>query len=371
MNFYGQFFLVDATASVKMTLGCHGVIIRPMIRSAEINQHEPLASPVKAVSVHRAFAYSASAPGLGEFYAGRRIQGLVTGFFFLAAMVWFSGSLYLIADGLMDRFMAGLEGRTPAMTSDLPLWGLATAFGALYLLWLWAIIAAVNTAGQYRCRHGLPAQTSVFWAVAISWVCPGAGHVYTGSNRYGYMLFAANLLALVLLVPAYLQLYQSLSALIDNPALSPNNPYKIIGVIHELMLRLDYSFGSLFQASVRYTAIAGAIVDLRQGPLKEDDRWIRTSMPYGLALLGLGWLCPGSGQLLQKRYTTGWTILAVYIGSKCVTGFLLAHDFIAVSTADTLEWASMIIQWGAMLEAVLRMKKMNVKPSRGGQASNA
>lgn len=325
------------------------------------NLEEPSAAPVKSVSVHRAFVYSAGIPGLGEFYAGRRIRGLVTGILFFAAVIWFSASLFIVAAGLMDRFMAGLQGTISAQQPDLPLFALGTSFGTMYIMWLWAIISAVDTAVKYRRKYGLEAQAGVAWAVALAWICPGAGNVYAGSRRYGYMLFCANLLAFVALVPAYLQLFNGLLQIVNSSNFSPNNPYPIIALIHGLMVRLGFSFGKLYQAAVRYIAIAGTISDLSQGQRKEDRRWTERSMPYGAALLGLGWLSPGSGQILQKRYAWGWSILALYICSRCLTGFLLGHDLITVRFADSLEWISIGIQWGAMLEAVLRMRKNGIE----------
>jgi hypothetical protein len=96
---------------------------------------------------------------------------------------------------------------------------------------------------------------------------------------------------------------------------------------------------------------------LRQGPLKTDTRWTTPSAVYGLALVGLGWLCPGSGQLLQRQDKTGWYLLAGYLGSKLLIGFLLGNDLIVVSTADGLAWIPVLIQWAAMLEAPIRMIK--------------
>jgi len=92
---------------------------------------------------------------------------------------------------------------------------------------------------------------------------------------------------------------------------------------------------------------------LRQGPLKADVKWLQPSMACGIALFGLGWLCPGSGQLLQGRSRIGWAFVAVYVGSKLLIGLLLGRDFITVSTADTLAWLSVLVQWGAMIEAPL------------------
>jgi len=94
---------------------------------------------------------------------------------------------------------------------------------------------------------------------------------------------------------------------------------------------------------------------LRQGPLKADIRWTTPSAIYGAALVGMGWLCPGSGQLLQRRDKFGWYLLAGYLGSKLLIGFLLGNDLITVSTADSLAWVPLIIQWAATLEAPIRM----------------
>ena len=225
----------------------------------------------KPVSVHRAFIYGASLPGLGEYYAGHRLRGLTTGLLFLTAIVWFSGTLYVAAGELLDYFMTSLKGGVTSMP-DLPLFELAASFGLLYLAWLWAIIRAVDTGVKRRRQCGLADQTSIAWSTAMSWICPGAGNVYTGSRRYGYMLFCANLLALLALVPAYLKLFNGLLQIVNNSNFSPNNPYPIIALIHGLMVRLGFSFGKLYQAGVRYIAIAGTISDLSQQQHKEDRR---------------------------------------------------------------------------------------------------
>ena len=321
------------------------------------NFEKSSATPVKSVSVHRAFVYSAGLPGLGEFYAGSRIRGLATGMLFFAAVIWFCTTFFTVAVGLLDRFMAGFQGTMSAQWSDLPLFALGASFGTMYIMWLWAIISAVDTAVQYRREYGLEAQSGVAWAVALAWICPGAGNVYAGSRRYGYMLFCANLLAFLALVPAYLQLFSGLLQIVNSSNFSPNNPYPIIALIHGLMVRLGFSFGKLYQAGVRYIAIAGTISDLSQKHRQQDRRWTVRSIPYGAALLGLGWLAPGSGQILQKRYAWGWSILALYIGSRCLTGVLLGNDLITVRFAESLAWVSIIIQWSAMLEAVLRMRR--------------
>ena len=97
---------------------------------------------------------------------------------------------------------------------------------------------------------------------------------------------------------------------------------------------------------------------LRQGILKSDTKWLTPSFRYGIALLGLGWLCPGAGQLLQGRYRIGWGMLAGYFGTKFLIGMLLGPELITVDTADALAWLAVAIQLTAMVEAPLVMKKV-------------
>ena len=311
----------------------------------------------KSISVHRAFMYGASAPGLGEFYAGCRLRGLVTAALFISATVWFARTLFIILNGIVGRLFDSLNGSAAFELPDVPLLSAAISFFVLYFIWLWAMISAVDAATENRRRSGEPPQASVAWAVAAAWFCPGSGHVYTGSRRFGYLLFAAFLLAILAGVPAYMQLFDSISRLAGSGELTPDNPFSVIKVVHELVTRTEYSVGKLLQPSVRYFAIAGTIAALQQRFTEADTRWSRFSAGYGAALIGLGWLCPGAGQIIQKRDTLGWCLLAGYIGSKFLTGFLLGYHFIDVPAADLLDWLSVAIKWGSIAEALFWMIK--------------
>jgi TM2 domain-containing membrane protein YozV len=328
-----------------------------MIRSDDKNSVERSSLAAKSISAHRAFVYGASAPGLGEFYAGCRLRGLVTAALFMSATVWFARALFVILSRIMDRIFDSLNGAAPFALPDVTYLSAAISFFALYFIWLWAMIAAIDAATSHRGRSGQPPQASVAWAVAAAWFCPGSGHVYAGSRRDGYLLFAAYLLAILAVVPAYMQLFDGISRLAGSGELTPNNPYTVIKMVHELVARAEYSFGKLIGASIRYFAIAGTIHLLQQRLPETDTRWSRPSAGYGVSLLGIGWLCPGAGQLLQKRDTLGWCLIAGYIGSKFLTAFLLRYDFIDVPAADLLDWLSIVIQWGAMAEALFWMIK--------------
>jgi hypothetical protein len=328
-----------------------------MIRSDDKNTGERSLPAAKPISAHRSFVYGASAPGLGEFYAGCRLRGLVTAALFISATVWFARALFVILSRIMDRIFDSLNGAAPFVLPDVPYLSATISFFALYFIWLWAMIGAIDAATAHRRRSGEPPQASVAWAVAAAWFCPGAGHVYAGSRRYGYLLFAAYLLAILAVVPAYKQLFDGISQLAGSGELTPNDPFAVMRMVHELVARAEYSFGKLLGASVRYFAIGGTIHLLQQRLPETDTRWSQPSAGYGVALLGIGWLCPGAGQLLQKRETLGWRLLTAYIASKFLTAFLLRYDFIDVPAADLWGWLSVVIQWGAMAEALLWMIK--------------
>ncbi|MGD2097772.1 MAG: hypothetical protein PVG35_09335 [Desulfobacterales bacterium] len=328
-----------------------------MTPSGDKNTSELSSSAVQPISVHRAFVYSAAAPGLGEFYAGSRLRGIVTAALFIFFTVGLARMLFAILSAMVSPIFGSLSGTATSMLPQVPFFSMGVCFFGLYFIWLWAMISAVDVAAEQRKRSGGPPQASVAWAAAISWVCPGAGQVYTGTRRYGYLLFAAYMLGLLAMVPAYIQLFHSISDLTGSGELSPNNPLTVIDIVHILVARVNLSFGKLCQASVKYVAIAATLVALRQGLLATDTRWSKPSAVYGAALLALGWLCPGSGQILQKRFTPGWYFLGGYISSTFLIGFLLHLDFITVPTADLLGWLPVTIKLSIMIEAPLRMLK--------------
>jgi TM2 domain-containing membrane protein YozV len=256
---------------------------------------------------------------------------------------------------VVNQMFDSLEGLTPFVMPELPLVSLGIAFCGIYFSWLWGLLSAVDTAGGRRHHTGYSPQASVAWAAAISWFCPGSGQIYADDRRFGFILFGAYLLGFLLIVPAYKQLFLGLSDLAKSGQLPANNPMAIIGIVHELIVRVDYCFGKVFQESIKYFAVAGTMAALRQGPLKADTKWLNPSLACGTALFGLCWLCPGSGQLLQGRHKTGWLFFAGYFGSKFLVVLLLGGDFIAVEMADTLTWLPVIVQWGSMIEAPIAM----------------
>jgi TM2 domain-containing membrane protein YozV len=81
-----------------------------MIPSGDKNTSELVSSAAQPISVHRAFVYSASAPGLGEFYAGSRMRGLVTAALFIFFTVWFARMLFVILSEIVSQIFGSLNG---------------------------------------------------------------------------------------------------------------------------------------------------------------------------------------------------------------------------------------------------------------------
>ncbi len=325
------------------------------------HQPPPLKPPV---SVHRAFVYSACAPGWGDIYAGNRLRGYATLSVFLFFMAWFFWTIGQIVQTMVGQLFDSMKGHAPIAAPELPITSLGISFLGIYFTWLVSMLSAVETARNRRKQKGHPPQSSVGWAVSIPWLCPGCGQFYNDDRRFGVFVFGAYLMGVLLLLSAYSQLFQNLSDLARNGQLPANNPYAIIDIVHELMVNVNYSFGKVFQQTIKYFAVAGTVATLRQGPLQGDTRWQTPSFGYGLALVGLGWLCPGSGQLLQGRHRIGWGIFAAYFGSKFLIGLLLSGDSITTDTAEHLAWLSLAVQWGSMIEAPLAMWVLDRKQEK-------
>ena len=313
---------------------------------------------VTSISAHRAFIYGLCAPGMGETYAGSRLRGYLTALFFIFFGTWFGWTVFTIVEGTVERIVGRLEGISPVTPQDLSLLSLGISFIGIYCIWLWSQISSVDSAIEIRRKNKEPSQASVAWSITISWFCPGAGQVYAGDRRLGYILFTGYIMGILLMIPAYIQLFQGMTAIVKSDQLSLGNPYTLINMVREQITRMDYSYGKLFQLSLKSFAVAAGLATLRLGPLSNDVRWTQPALGAGAALFGIGWLCPGAGQILQKRSTFGWCLLAGYLGSSILIGFLLSQNFITVQKVDTLAWVGVLFQWGAMAEAPLQMLRM-------------
>ncbi|MBW2249669.1 MAG: hypothetical protein JRF60_03320, partial [Deltaproteobacteria bacterium] len=252
-----------------------------MIASNDTHKTRKEPDNKNSVSVHRAFIYGASVPGFGEIYAGSRIRGFITAGVFIFFLVWFNWMVIDIIVRIMDLLFNRLNQTGDSVLSDLPIFSLGISFLGMYYVWLWAMISSVDVAVKHRQKNETSPQESVAWGVAMSWFCPGAGQMYTGYRQFGYILLAGNILGILLIIPAYTQLFASISLLVKNEQLSASNPYALINIIREHLIILDYSFGNLAQKTVRYFAIAGTISGLMHGSLNSDNKWTEPSAAYG------------------------------------------------------------------------------------------
>ena len=177
---------------------------------------------------------------------------------------------------VVGQLFDSLEGITPFVLPELPIVSMGISFCGIYFSWLWGLLSAVDTATDRRHHTGYSPQASVAWAVAISWFCPGSGQIYANDRRFGFILFGAYLLGFLLIVPVYKQLFLSLSDLAKSGQLSANNPMAVIGIVHELIVRVDYSFGKVFQESIKYFAVAGTMADLKAGSPESRHEMVKS-----------------------------------------------------------------------------------------------
>ena len=86
-----------------------------MTPSGDKNTSELSSSAVQPMSVHRAFVYSAGAPGLGEFYAGSRLRGIVTAALFIFFTVGLARILFTILSAMVSQIFSSLSGTAPSV----------------------------------------------------------------------------------------------------------------------------------------------------------------------------------------------------------------------------------------------------------------
>ncbi len=301
----------------------------------------------KPVSVHRAFVYSAVLPGWGEIHAGSRIRGAVTLVLFLFFTTWFTWTFISLASSAVDFFIDSIEGRGTAALPTLPLQAIIISIAGMYATWLWAMISSVDIAMQNRLSNNAPEQSNTVWGVLFSWLCPGAGQLYTGA-RIGYLLFLSHVIALFFLLPVFADLAEHLKTLFQDGQTSYSDPFAAALLAKELSLKLEFSFATSLLTMVRLTAIALTVHALRRR-FQFKDRILNY-----IALFIAGWICPGSGQIHSDRGRAGWAILCAYIASLFTIWFLLHIGTISLQDAEIAAWAPTLIQWAAMIEAPVK-----------------
>ncbi len=360
--------------------------ISPSLRFPEGVESQPI--PSASTSAHRAFIYALALPGLGEMYAQAWIRGTLALSLFIGFFAWCSWLLYAWTESIFGG---------PAVPGGLAGSGWTASFG-LYFTWLCSMLSAVYSARSLRVREGLPPQRSLGWAIAMAWLCPGAGQVYAGATLFGCVLFVGYLAANLLIIPAYEASGLAVKVLFTDAGVL-STPILILPTLTEIQLRLKYCYAALLQDGITYVAIAEATCALRSdwrrlfaedrattmrqtAPVASADDFIlspaddncpdrRASVsgqpdlrarPFfrrtegrflGLAILG--WLCPGAGQLLLGQTVLGWSLLAAFAGGRLLLGALLDAAWITPAFADALAWAPVLLRFYAMIDAPVRL----------------
>lgn len=321
--------------------------------------------------VHLAFLYSLAMPGFGEYRLGARFRGLLTMGLVLACFGWFCWVLVDVVNSLFEL-------APPSLSLYLQM---AAALAGIMFLWLWGMFAAVDVAVERGLRR--EDERSPFWAALMSWLCPGTGQLYTGSRAFAFGLFICYLMATLFLFPAYKLEINLIRSLLTANTLQ-FSPFKALAVIREAGFRLDYGFANLSVTAVEAVSMILAVAALQpvwygqfikaarrrlqRGP--DGKAPSERSLPFGqrtearvLSILALGWLCPGSGQLLMKQGITGWSLFCLYLFGKIAIGVLLTTNLIGYDTAQSWTWvpsAARIVSMGLGLISVTAKPKPGV-----------
>ena len=309
-------------------------------------------------SIHRAFIYSACAPGAGDIYAGKRLKGYVILVLFIVFSSWMIVEFARMTSASVTYLFGSLDTATAPSLPQLSVKSISVAFFGMLLIWYGGLLSAVESAVPQLEERGLPPQTSVAWALGMSWLCPGAGQAYTGQRQLGWVLLSGFIISILLMIPAYKTLFDQLSGLLSAGQLDMGHIEETMHRVHNYLRMVDFSTGSLLKHGVKWYAIAAAMASLREGALQHDTRWSTRAPGYALALVGIGWLCPGAGQLLQGRRQIGWLFLAGYIFLFFIIGLLAKSNVFTIEKAETLAWLHIILQWIAALEAPMAMRKL-------------
>ncbi len=320
------------------------------------------------ISVHRAFLYAASLPGLGEWYAGARRQGLATISVLLLLLTWFVWTTVLAITQAVSLVMGSIEGiGTPEL--DIPIKSLGICVVCLYALWVGSVINAVRLSAAERHVRGDCPQRSPAWAAGISIVCPGAGQAYVGSLRAGLAFALAHFLATLATIPSYVELGQGFVDATKRLQRDPSSLTQTYELLQGMQVRLNFGFAAVAQRAVSDLALCLVVARLSRvgnssnepeqhvDPSTDVPKTTSKSEPsralWSLGLCVLGWLCPGSGQLLQGRASIGWALWGVYAAIAMTIASLLVLGWVSPSHADALTWAGTFLSVVAIIESLV------------------
>ena len=305
------------------------------------------------ISTHRAFFYSMALPGWGEKYAGAFSRSSLTGallFFFVILLFY---SFYDFFSGVAGVFTSAAKGVSARQMTEKAnsvqgsvVYLIIAIFG-IYFVWLWGIISSVEMGRERRINDGLQPEQSPLWAIGMSYICPGSGHVYVGDKSWGHCLFGACLLGTLLIVPSGLEFMEQIRTLGDKGL----GPQGIMREARNLQALLTFGIGTLLGLAVQALAIA----EVSNSLSKQFCAQYEKKRPARLFLLALiNYVCPGAAQILAGRGTIGFQIIYTYVGVRLSIGLLLGMELIAPGQAQLAAWLSTIIQWAAMVEAPVR-----------------
>ena len=283
----------------------------------------------KNLNVKRAFLLSATLPGAGEWYAGKKSSGLFAATAILASLIVFGASAASTVQKALNHLGASLDGAS-ANTLDVPIVTLAAAMLVAYGMWLHTMYGAVEAAAEKD-----ESKRTCWWALMLSYVCPGTGQLYTGSPFWGQVIFYTFFMGVILSLSSYRGLINDLQSLAQGGALAGATPHTVPQLLALPLARVNYSIGQSMQSLARMSAIY----------LSFRSLGVATKLPFGQGLVGIigTWFCPGAGHLLIKHEKWGSRLFKFTAATMFIFVLMVkANHMPATWLLSSLTWAAII-----------------------------
>jgi len=337
----------------------------------------------KAVSIHRAFLYSIAMPGWGEGYSGNKKRSTITySLLTLAILIFFWANYEIfVAFGVYSRSFR--EG-SPLGIGDVFLFPgiiFLLGCGSLYIIWMWAMLSSVEVGVEARKSKKHSRQQSPFWALFMTYFCPGAGHMYMGQKSRGYILCGISIIATFSIlfsiggfVAAASDMFLDGQAAIGSvsstigpapastswlqePSISAASisDFSVVRAkLNALATYLTLGFGAILTMIIQVYVLSEIAHSFSRKFLYDYEQSESKLSSASIAAFA-GYLCPGCGQLLGGRTGVGWSLVYSIIGIKVLVYFMIAIEVLARENVGSFLSLTALIGWIAIIEAPARL----------------
>lgn len=292
----------------------------------------------------RAFVFSVLAPGLGEYYAGKRLWGVTMLALFLLALTWSTWNG-------VSLILAARQGLSPDQAFLLPGPSLRFTAFATEALWLVSIFSALwlTTAGISRFAGKRPGDLG--WGATMSWLCPGSGNLAFGAGQQAWALLLLALAGAWFSLEVYGHWGRDVLELVRQSVAQGLDLRQALKEYESPARAMRLHWAKAFKDVLAAVAVALTVKAAlaRKAPESDgnDSPWYRA-----VVLMALGWFSPGAGQAVRGERILAWVVLAGYALLRFMAA-LLDQGLAGGPQAVYVYTAAEILRWTAVLEGAV------------------